>query len=833
MLRSYLLVAWRNLLRNKLFSLINISGLAIGMTSVFLIYLYNTVEHSYDRNIPSVERIFRVPIGYYTKDNEPERVSAENHPALGPALKDAFPEIEEYARINPSTHFVPAVVVTGESNGKSFEFNEGRVYYADASLIPMFGMQMVEGDASTSLADPFSMVLTESTAKKYFSNGSAIGKSVRVNNEEYKVTGVVHDLPPNTHFNFELLLSYPERNFGMTIWNWSNFLTYVKVQPNTDLILLQSKIRSLLDERFISEAKDTYRTWSDLQPVTDIHLNSHLALEMKDNGDARTVYFVGLLGVLILVIAWINYINLSTAKAIERAKEVGLRKVAGAGKWQLVSQFLLDSLLINLGATIIAVVLATAVLPSFESLTGVPITAILGQSNTINQFSFWMMPFIVLVAGVLIVGCYPALVLSSFRPAVVLKGKFIKSGSGVLLRKLLVGFQYVLSIVLIGGTIAITSQIDFMQSQDLGYNKEQLLIVKGPNNVDSTLVSRFNTFKNDQQQIPGIIKMGRSTNVPGGVMSFANGVTLFGHDPSETVTSYNMTIDDQFFDTYGIPLLAGRQLTENDRFSFRNYPQISTLIVPRDRTWHPERNKIMINERLSQRLGFKTPEDAIHQKVRFGAWEAFDGEIIGVVKNYHQRSLRDNYESILYFYSDYDQWPNISIRIQTNDIPGTIEKIHQNFAKAFPGNPFDYYFLDDAFNQQYTSEQQFRRVISVLTGLAMVIACLGLVGLGVYTVSQRIKEVGIRKVLGAPVSSILILFCGDSAKIVAWSTLIAIPLLTWGVQTWLSNFAFHVGLEWSMFVVPPLTLLCVSVVTIVAISFRAAIMNPVKSLRAE
>jgi putative ABC transport system permease protein len=834
MFRSYLLVAWRSLLRNKLFSLVNITGLAIGVTSVFLIYLYDVVEHSYDVQIPSVDRIFRVPIGYYAKEEAYERASAENHPAVGPALKEAFPEIEEYARLMSSTRAAASTVaVTGERQGKSFVFNEDQVYYADPTFISMFGMQMVEGDATTCLAERHSIVLTESVAKKYYNGEPAVGNSVRVNNEEYKVTGIVRDLPPNTHFNFEVLLAFNEKDFASESWGWPNFLTYIKVRPGTDVTRLQSKFKDFVDAHCSNEANNVYHTAIDLQPVRDIHLNSHLSLEMKDNGNARTVYFVALLGILILVIAWINYINLSTARAIERAKEVGLRKVAGAGRWQLISQFILDSLLVNAAAAIIAVVLVTAALPSFEILTGVPIATISEQSHIIDQFSFWIPPILIFVVGVLIVGCYPAIVLSSFRPAVVLKGKFTRSGSGAVLRKLLVGFQYVLSIILIGGTIAISDQINFMQSQDLGYDKEQMLIVKGPNKVDSTLVSRFNVFRNDQLQTPGIIQMGRSGDVPGGVMSFLNDIRLFGRDASDNVVAYETGIDDHFFNTYGIPLLAGRQLTDQDRFSFPDHPDIPTLILPRDRTWQPEQNKIIINERLSQKLGFKTPEDAIHQKVRFRLWNEFTGEIIGVVKNYHQRSLRDNYEPIFYFYGDFDQWPCISVRMNTKDIPGTIGKIQQNFAKAFPGNPFEYYFLDDAFNRQYKGEQQFRRVISVLTGLALVIACLGLVGLGVYSVNQRMKEVGIRKVLGAPVTSILILFCGDSAKIVAWSSLIGLPVLIWGVRQWLSNFAFHIEMKWAMFAIPPAILLCASVITIVTISFRAAMTNPVKSLRSE
>ncbi|AYB31677.1 ABC transporter permease [Chryseolinea soli] len=834
MLISYLLVAWRNVLRHKVFSLINISGLSIGMTAVMLIYFYVQSERSFDRFSPDSDRIYRVPLSYYYNGSSIPDVDAANHAGLASALKANYPEVEISAHINPSTTWVAATVVSYEDQHKSIQFNETKLYFADPTFIPLFGFKMLEGDPATSLEEPRSLVLTKKAAVKYFGDESALGRSIRVNNEDYKVTGVMADLPPYTHLDFELLSSYPHKDFGVSDWGWTQFLTYIKVKPQTDVAALEAKFPALLDKYVRTrEAGLGYKTAIHLQPISEIHLKSHFDREMKDNGDERTVYFIGMLGVMILAIAWINYINISTARAMERAKEVGMRKVSGATRKQLVTQFLLDASLINCLAVLLTVVLTTAFLPAFERLAGSPISAILTGTGVWATFSFWIIPVMVLIAGILVVGVYPALLLSSFKPLSVLKGKFVKSSTGALLRKGLVGFQYVLSVILIAGTITISRQVSFMQAQDLGYTQEQVLVVKGPSAVDSTSGTRFQYFRNEQMKLPEIIKMGRSLDVPGRMMLFVNEIRPFGTPVSENVAAYEMSIDDQFFSTFEIPLIAGADFSEDDRFSFPNYPDIPTLILPHDRTFHPERNKIIINEELSKKLGFKDPQEAIHQKVRFRLWDEFTGEIAGVVKNYHQQSLHKNYEPIFYFFGDFEQWPSISIRLTTTDLPGTIEKIRKNYAAAFPGNPFEYYFVDEYFNEQYNVEQKFEHVFTVLTVVAIFISCLGLLGLGIYNVAQRIREIGIRKVLGAPVSSILLLFCKDSLYLLAGSCSIALPVVWLGVQSWLNNFAFHIGLEWIIFVVPPVMLLIISTLTIVAISMRAATTNPVETLRTE
>jgi putative ABC transport system permease protein len=834
MFRSYLLVAWRNLLRNRVFSIINITGLAVGMTVVSLIYLYVHTEHSFDSFYTNSDRIFRIPISY-EQGGVTRRAGAGNHPALAPALRTNFPEIEAAGRLSSATVSVPATTISYEpSEGKTINFDEQKLYFGDPELLDIFNLPLLEGERKSCLKDPFSLVMTKKTATKYFGEDPGVGKTVRLNGIAYTVTGVLKDLPPNTHLNFDLLASYPVSNLGAEIWGWPEFLTYVRLAPGTNRHELKKKINSFIKPYLEHQRTEYgYSTVVDLQPITDIHLTSHLEDEMAGNNSERTVQFVGLLGIFIIAIAWINYINLSTAKSIDRAKEVGLRKVSGASRKQLVIQFLCDAALLNGIAVFIAIALIVMLLPAFEQLTSSPITDILITTKDFFTLNFWIPPIVILITGVVVVGLYPSLLLSSFKPALVLKGKFTRSATGAMLRQGLVGFQYVISVVLIAATLTISKQINFMQQQNLGFNSEKMLILKGPSNVDSTLASRFLAFKDFQNKLPEVVKMARSTSVPGRQLMYANTLRLYGHGTIDQVSAFNQTVDNNYFPTYEIPFLAGRNFTEDDRFSFPNFPDAPSLIPPRDRTFRPSQNKIIINETLAKNLGFENPEDALQQRVHFSLWDEFTGEIIGVVKNHHQTSLKDSYAPTLYFFGSYEQWPSISLRINTHDLPATIDKIKANFEAAFPGNPFEYFFLDDYFNKQYNTEYQFKQVFSVLTTLAIVISTLGLIGLSIFSVSQRVKEIGIRKVLGAPVHSILSLFSRDSVKLVTISYALALPLIWIGINRWLQTFAFHIDMEWSMFIMPIILLLIVSIVVVVAITLRATLTNPVSSLRNE
>ena len=478
MFKNYIITSWRNLLRNKVFSFINILGLAVGLAVGFLIYQYVQVERSYDKFHANADRIYRVPIAYSGSFSS-IRPSATNHPAIGPAMKADFPEVEDYTRLVRAALFLPAATVTyNQESREPLIFNEEKIYLADASFLKIFSYPMAEG-VTSALEEPSSVVLTKRIAQKYFGDEPAVGKFLTINRHDFKITGVLEDLPENSHLKFDFLVSFTilGDKFGYDVWTWPEFYNYVLLAPGTNTAALESKFPKFM-EKYLAKVWEEYKFKSSisLQPITDIHLKSDLGLEQSVNSDERSVYFMSLLAIFVLVIAWINYVNLSTAKSLERSKEVGLRKVAGATKKQLITQFFFDALLVNIIAVFVAAILLMVAMPYFETIAGKNISGVLSFIGAWYSLSFWGLVLGGLLLGVLVVGLYPALLISSFNPALVLKGKFSKSRSGTILRKTLVSFQYVLSIFLIAGAITIYQQMKFMQETDLGYNKEQMLM---------------------------------------------------------------------------------------------------------------------------------------------------------------------------------------------------------------------------------------------------------------------------------------------------------------------------------------------------------------------
>ena len=834
MLRSYCIIAWRNLLRNKTFSFINVAGLAIGLAIAFLIYQYVQVEISYDRFHKNADRIYRIPITY-SGSFQSLAPSAINHPAVGPAMKADFPEVEDYARLVRASLFIPAATVAYEKEGQlPVIFNEERVYLADPSFLTMFSFPLIAGNAANALTEAMSIVITEQVAKKYFGEESPLGKILTLNNLDFKVTGVMRDVPENSHLKFDMLLSFATlgENFGDDVWTWPEYYNYILLKPGADPAAVEKKIPAFL-QKYLGKIWEEHKFKSSiyLQPLTDIHLRSDLSFEQDINSSERTVYFLSLLGLFVLTIAWINYVNLSTAKSLERSKEVGLRKVSGATKTQLVTQFFFDAFVVNLLAVLLAAGLIVMTFPYFEDLTGKDISGVLQSTGTWYSLEFWLIVLGTLALGIVVVGVYPAMVLSSFNPSLVLKGKFLKSQRGLWLRKALVGSQYVLSVFLIAGTITIYRQLTYMQEQDLGYNKEQVLVMRAAAITDSTYSSRIEYFRNNLFQIPGIEKMAASGEIPGQAITDRNTIRKLSDDDKDGVITRISAIDQEFISTYEIDLAAGRNFAEQDRFIFTM--QKNSPITDDGYLVAGGQNRILINEDLATKLGFENPEDALHQIVKIRIGFQYAAEVIGVVKNYHQVSLRENYDPVSYFYPIFDNWKYFSVRLNTPNLSGTIRKVEDVYLEAFPDNAFEYFFLDDYFNKQYQSDLHFGRIFGSFTIMAIVIACLGLFGLGVFSVTQRTKEVGIRKVLGASVSAILVLFSKDSVRLLLVSYVISIPLIYLAVSKWLTNFAFHIGMDWQIFLLPPVFLLTITIVTIVLISLRAAVMSPVVSLRHE
>lgn len=834
MFSNYCIVAWRNLLRNKTFSLINITGLAIGLATAFLIYQYVQVELSYDRFHKNADRIYRVPISY-SGSFASLGSSAINHPAVGPSMKADFPEVEDYTRLVRASLFIPAATVSYKKEGETpVTFNEERVYLADRSFLTIFSFPLIAGNPTNALKEPKSIVITEGIAKKYFGEEDALGKILSITNLDFKVTGLMKDIPENSHLKFDMLVSITTlgEDFGETVWTWPEFYNYILLKEGADPASVEAKIPAFLN-KYLGSIWEEHKFKSDiyLQPLTDIHLKSDLSFEQDINSSERTVYFLSILGLFVLIIAWINYVNLSTAKSLERSKEVGLRKVSGATKAQLVTRFFFDAFVVNMLAVLVAAAMLVIAIPYFEDLTGKDISQVLESTGAWYSVKFWTIVFSALALGIIVVGVYPALVLSSFNPSLVLKGKFLKSQRGLWLRKGLVGFQYVLSVFLIAGTIAISRQLTYMQEQDLGYNKDQVFVIRGPAIKDSTYSNRIEFFRNELLKLPGIDRMTASGEIPGQAIPDRNTIRKLSDNEEDNIVTTISSIDSEFMRTYEMDLSAGRNFTENDRFIFRT--QRNNMIADDGYLIAGGQNRILINEDLARRLGFEKPEEALHQIVKFRIGFQYAAEVIGVVKNYHQLSLRDNYDPIAYFYPIFDNWRYYSLRMSTSNISQTIPEVQDLFLKAFPGNAFEYFFLDDYFNRQYQSDLQFGRIFGSFTIMAIVIACLGLFGLGVFTVTQRTKEVGIRKVLGASASAILVLFSKDSVRLLLLSYLIAVPLIYLAVGQWLENFAFRIGMDWQIFLLPPVFLLTICIATIVLISLRTAMMSPVVSLRHE
>jgi putative ABC transport system permease protein len=820
MIKNYIVVAWRNLLRNRLFSMINIVGLAIGLAICALIYQYIQFELSYDKFNPKAERLFRVILANTDADAS-KHASATNHPAVAPAMKNDFPEVETFSRLARTNFFINSVTLsTQDIKGTVLSFNEEKMFLADGPFLTMFSYPMAEGDAATALTMPNSIVISESNRRKFFGNEPALGKQLSLNRQlNLTVTGVMKDIPQNSHLSFNVLVSFSSvgNKWGYDQWRWPEFYNYVLLKPGTRAADLQDKLPAFVD-KYLGDVKREYK-WNiqmTLQPVTAIHLTSNLALEQDTNGSQSAVYFLGLLGIFILVVAWINYINLSTARSLERSKEVGLRKVVGASRTQLVVQFFFDALLVNLLAMVLAIGILGATMPLFEHLVEKNIGAVLYQNGLLGSVDLWLFVTLILFGGTVFVGAYPALLLSSFNPAQVLKGKFSKSSSGDVLRKGLVSFQYAMSIFLIAGTITMYRQLSFMQEQDLGYSKDQILVLKTPAVFDSTILDHVAWFKNGLGQLAAVKNSSASDGIPGRVLLARNGARKISEKSEANFNCYQQSVDEDFLPTFGIKLAAGRALNNKDRFIY------------------DQETPIMINEAMSRRLGFAKPDDALHEKITFGMGPREQhGEIVGVIKNYHQVSLRENFEPMMFIDPSFFFWNYISINLSGRDITPSIKAIKNLYDQAFPNNAFEYFFLDDYFNRQYNSDIRLGTIFGIFTGLAIVIACLGLLGLSIFAVVHRTKEVGIRKVLGASVATILALFSRDFIKLLLVAYCIAMPLVYFAVNRWLSTFAFHISPGWEVFLAPLILLMLISMTTVSFICLKAATANPTASLRQE
>jgi putative ABC transport system permease protein len=818
MLKSYLTIAFRNLFRNKVYSAINITGLAIGMAACFFIFLYVRFELSYDKFHKNADRLYRVPMSFQEGSNG----IATTHPAVGPAMKAEFPEVVEFARLAKPTIFShnSTMWYTNEKGQKKI-FNEANFYIADAAFLTMFSFPFIEGNPATALTAPATIVISESTAKKYLGTTHALDKILVINQMPLKITGVFRDIPPNSHIKFEMLLSLATagEKWGYTEWGWPEFYNYVMLAPGADPKKVEARFPAFAQNHLAAKMKEfNFRASFFLQPVRDIHLKSTTKGEPEPNGSERTVYFLSVLGILTLVIAWINYINLSTAKSMERAREVGLRKVAGATRAQVITQFIFESFLVNCFALFISVLLIIAFAPLFDQLTGKKISAGFLNSGLLSMWKFWLIAVLVFIAGAIQVGIYPAILLSVFKPALVLKGKFLRSNKGIMVRRILVSGQFVLSILLIAGTIIVYRQLSFMRNQQLGYNINQIAVIKAPSVFDSTLTAKAHAFKTALQQNPNIKSIAPSTEIPGKTIAAINTVRRFSQDKAQGIYGELIAIDHDFVPTYQMQLATGDNFP--DQQSGNIYETLKT--------------KGLVNEEMVRSLGYKSNKEILHQNILFVSYFGdIACEVVGVLKNHHQRSLKDPIHPMLYFQNDENIWAHFSVSLNTKEAGKTLAYIKEQYDKFFPGNAFESFFLDEYFNRQYQDDERFGDLFVLFTILAIVIACLGLIGLSTFAIKLRTKEIGIRKVLGATVQGIVYLFFSDFIKLVCIAAVIAVPVVYLAASKWLNNFAFHIQIGWLVFIVAPALLIILAFITVSIQSVRAAIANPVKALRSE
>jgi len=821
MIRSLLLTALRNLRKNKFFSALNILGLGIGMAIFLLIAQYVHFEKSYETFIPGKENIYRVKFEMYVNNNL-EMASAENYPGAGPALKNELPEVVTFARLYNMGYKNNVIITNENAKPDPIAFRQRRFLYADSTFLPMMGYPMVKGNARTALAEPFTAVISETYAKMYFRNEDPIGKTLRLKDDDFtnelvKVTGVFKDIPSNTHLKFDVLFSYNSLYVRgdwavqryREGWRRKDMYTFVQLRPGADPKKLEARFPAIVEKYRPTQKESKDKVVLGLQPLADIHLKSDLTEEAEANGNANTVFFLGLIGVFVLIIAWINYVNLSTARALERAKEVGIRKVVGAFKGQLISQFLTEAALINLLSMLVAWGLTFLSLRSFNTLSGLS----LDSSYLVQPWFITLLGWLWL-GGSLLSGFYPALVMSSFKPIMVLKGKLKHNNRGILLRKGLVVIQFATSIALIAGTLIVYRQVKYMTGRDIGMNIDQVMVIERPGIAD-TSEARYNssieTFRNELRKDPGIQKASASFTIPGKQREYKVQIKVLGNTTDSTTVRFN-SIDDEFIDVFKMNLIAGRNFSKD---------------FPKD-----DDTSVIITQKATEQLGFKKPEDAVGKTLNIPAFGGWKPIIIGVINDYHQLSMKKPLEPTIINFSMYGG-EYYSLRINTTNLPRTLESARRAWATAFPGNPFEYFFLDDYFNRQYENERKFEKLFLVFAILAIMIGCLGLFGLSAYTASQRVKEIGIRKVLGASVPDITRMLSKDFLRLVIIAIIIASPIAWWAMSKWLEDFAYRVNISWWIFVAAGLVAIAIAFITVSYQAIKAAIANPTKSLRTE
>ncbi|MGZ3763994.1 MAG: ABC transporter permease [Mucilaginibacter sp.] len=811
MIKNYLRSAWRNITKHKFISFINIFGLTTGLTCCLIILTYIINELSYDKFNVNADRTYRVTRIFYSANGAENLHLSAVAPPFGPLLKVAFPDIEKVTRIYPNG--------TTVLKYRDKLFNEKDGAFVDENFFDVFSVNVIKGDKKTALNDPYNVMITAEIAKKYFGDEDPINKTIILDNtkHEFKVTGVFEPFPANSHMHPNILMSFNtlkdttimgekqlETNYGN-----NSFYTYLLLPKNYNAEMISRQLTPFLDKYvhmpgMPPNIKTSQATKLTMEKLTDIHLKSHLDDEMEPEGSMTRVYIFSIIAAFILLIACINYMNLSTARSALRAKEIGVRKVIGAQRKEVIRQFLGESILVTWVALILAMILTWLLLPYINELSQLNLTF-----SSLFRWNIFIgvlcLPFVI---G-LLSGIYPAVFMSSFKPVQVLKGT-LKVGSGnISFRKVLVVLQFSISIILIIATTVVFQQLRYIQTTSLGFNKDHILVTT----YSGTLTKQFESFKQELLKNPAIKNVGRSSRIPSGRLLDDQGAQVIegGKSVPTKIELKYITTDHDFMTTYGMKLVAGRNFSRNFITDTANY---------------------VINETAVQQLGWKTAQNAIGKDLIYGGTK---GKIIGVVHDFHFESLHQNIIPLLFFLPPPNSgyYNNISIKIDGNNVQSAINTIRDTWHQYVPNVPFDYTFLDERFQKLYEAEQQQSHLFTIFSFLAIFIACLGLFGLSAFTISQRVKEIGVRKVLGASVPQIVIELSKDFLLLVVFSTLVAWPAAFLLMHRWLLDFASKIDLNWLVFLAAGIVALIIAFATISLQTIKAANTNPVKSLRSE
>ena len=816
MIRNYFKVAWRNLMKNKTYSFINVFGLAIGLTSCMLITLYLYNELSYDNYHPNINNLYQLGTTF-VKEGKEERTA--NTPApMARTMQQEFPEIEHSTRLMKAFADDKTLLQYSNPSGETKSFYETKAYLADSNFFQLFNYHFIEGDAKTALANPNSLVLSKEIAQKFFGNQSAINKIIRISSStngdyDFKVTAVFVPSKVPSHIDARLFMSLKGGDVERYMLNATSlafnnmYYTYMVLRNGANPKQLEAKFPAFIDKYAGKDLKSMgFYKKQFLTPVKEVHLHANTTANVTPGGSVTYLYILASIAVFTLLIACINFMNLSTARSSKRSAEVGVRKVLGAEKNRLIWQFLSESILMSLIAFLLAIGIAQLLLPLFAEVSGKQF------SFSIQQHSFLLFGFLLLaiITG-FVAGSYPAFYLSSFAPVRVLKGKITNSLSAVALRKTLVVFQFVISVVLIIASVVIGNQMRYLHTKDLGFVKDQQIVIPLRSGTAKTI---YRSLKYQLGNMSQIESVGASLYYPGIMNPSDMGLYREGTSVNDSKLVMTNWVDDSYLQTLGIKPAAGRMFSKE---------------FPSDTN-----SKMILNEQGVKDLGFGSAEKAVGKKVQFN-WngETYRWEIIGVVKDFHFKDLHVPVQPYAFQLNNNPSYNYIIAHAKSSDMSATLKSIEKAWHSVNPNEPFEYSFLDLDFYKNYDAEERLASIVGYFTIIAILISCLGLFGLAAFSAEQRIKEIGVRKVLGASVGSIVSLLSKEFLKLVGIAILIASPVAWFAMNKWLQDFAYRTNIGWQVFVVTTAIALAIAVSTVSFQAIRAAIANPVKSLRSE